>query len=132
MTAPYVVSSSSVFQATPEAAYDAVLGAPLEEILGDRSGPIPPVRECRGQEGAWDRAGQTRTIVLGDGGTIFETLLLADREGGDYRYRLSEVRGPMKMLVRSVEGQFTFVPEGSGARVTWTWTMHATSAVARL
>jgi hypothetical protein len=132
MTAPYVVSSSSVLPATPEVAYDAVLGAPLEQILGDRSGPIPPVRECRGQDGAWESAGQTRTIVLGDGGTVLETLLLADREGGDYRYRLSDVRGPMKLLMRSVDGQFTFVPEGSGARVTWSWTIHATNPVARL
>jgi hypothetical protein len=132
MTAPYLLTASATLPAEPGAAYDELVAAPLEDLLGDRSGPIPPVRECRGQVGSWGQAGQTRTIVLGDGGTIRETLVVADREAGDYRYRLSDLTGPMKALARAVDGRFHFEPAPGGATVTWTWAVHPTSAVTRL
>ena len=132
MTTPYLLSASTVLSARPEDAYDALVDAPLEELLGDRSGPIPPVRECRGQDGRWGTVGQTRTIVLGDGGTILETLVAADRPTRDYRYRLAEITGPMKALVRGVDGRFAFEPAGEGTAVTWTWNVHPTNSVVRL
>lgn len=120
MTSPYLLSSSTVIPATPEIAYDGVLAAPLEELFPHRAGPIPPVRECTGQEGAWGTVGQTRTVVLADGSSNLETLVAADRPGS-YRYRLGDFTGPMKRLVGSVDGEFSFTPEGPGTRVTWTW-----------
>ena len=132
MTTPYLLTASTVLNARPEDAYDALVDAPLEELLGDRSGPIPPVRECRGQDGPWGHVGQTRTIVLGDGGTILETLVAADRTTRDYRYRLAEITGPMKALVRGVDGRFSFEPAGDGTAVTWTWNVHPTNGVVRL
>jgi hypothetical protein len=120
-----------VVDATPEAAFDAVLAAPLPELFNTRSGPIPPIRECTGQEGAWGTVGQTRTVVLADGSTNLETLVAADRPGS-YRYRLSDFSGPMKALVASIDGQFAFGAEGAGTRVTWSWQMHATNPVMRM
>ena len=131
MVAPYFLTSSTVVRATPEAAFDAVLAAPLPELFAQRSGPIPPIRECTGQEGAWGTVGQTRTVVLADGGTNLETLVALDRPGS-YRYRLSSFTGPMKGLVASVDGEFAFAAEGDGTRVTWSWRMRATNPVARL
>ena len=131
MGAPYVVSSSTVVGASPEAAFDGILAAPLEELFTDRAGPIPPVRECTGQEGAWGSVGQTRTVVLADGSRNLETLVAADRPGS-YRYRLTDFTGPMKLLIRSVDGEFAFRPEGEGTRATWTWHMHSTNPAARL
>lgn len=132
MAAPYLLSASSTLSARPEDAYLCLVEAPLEELLGDRSGPIPPVRECRGQDGPWGQVGQTRTIVLGDGGTILETLVVADRVTGDYRYQLSNITGPMKALARGVEGRFLFEPAGAGCSVTWSWTVHPTNSAVRL
>jgi hypothetical protein len=126
MPSSYDVSASAVLDATPEVAYDAVMAAPLEEILGRRSGPIPGIARMEGQDGPWGTVGQTRTIVMTDGGRTLETLVLADRPS-DYRYRITDVRGLMKPLVRSIDGRFTFVPEGSGTRVTWSWTLHPTA-----
>jgi hypothetical protein len=131
MSAPYKLSASTVVSATPEVAFDGVLAAPLPELFSTRSGPIPPVRECTGQEGVWGDVGQTRTVVLGDGSSNLETLVAADRPGS-YRYRLTDFSGPMKALVRSIEGEFAFVAEGEGTRVTWSWQMHATNPVTRL
>ncbi len=132
MPAPYLLSSSTVVPVAPEVAYDAVLAAPLEELFPHRSGAIPPVKECRGQLGDWGTVGQTRTVVLADGGTNLETLVTADRPGGVYQYRLSDFTGAMKALVAGVDGQFSFVGEGSGTRVTWSWAIQPTNAVTRL
>jgi hypothetical protein len=131
MAPPYLLSSSTVVPAPPDLAFDGVLNAPLSELFPERAGLIPPVRECIGQEGAWDTVGQTRTVVLTDGSTNLETLVTADRPG-IYRYRLSAFTGPLKALVAGVDGSFSFVAEGSGTRVTWSWSLHPTNAVTRL
>src|SRR5687768_9685496 len=131
MSAPYVLSSSTVVDATPEVAFDGVVAAPLTELFTERSGPIPPIRECTGQDGVWGVAGQTRTVVLDDGSSNLETLVAVDRPGS-YRYRLTDFSGAMKALVRSIDGEFAFAAEGQGTRVTWTWQMHPANPVSRL
>jgi hypothetical protein len=131
MVAPYLLSSSTVVPVPPDAAFDAVLAAPLEELFAERAGLIPPIRECRGQEGAWGTVGQTRTIVLADGSTNLETLMTADRPG-TYRYRISEISGPLKALIAGIDGQFAIVAEGTGSRVTWSWSLMPTNSVTRL
>lgn len=130
MTAPYLLSSSTVVPSTPERAHETILSAPLEELFSSRSGMIPPIKETTGQDGPWNTVGQTRTVVLADGGTSLETLAALDRPT-DYRYRLTDFTGPLKGLVKSVDGRFATVAEGSGTRVTWSWEMHATNPVAR-
>lgn len=132
MPTPYQLTSSTVVAATPEAAYDALCAAPLEALFSSRSGPIPPVTRCEGQVGDWGAAGQTRTVVLADGSSNLETLVAADRATQDYRYRLSGFKGPFKLLITSVDGQFAFAPDGPGTRVTWTWALHPVNAVTAL
>ncbi|MBO9521948.1 MAG: SRPBCC family protein [Nocardioidaceae bacterium] len=130
--APYLLSSSEVFATTPEVAYDTLVAAPLEALFTQRSGPIPPVARTEGQTGEWGTAGATRRVVLADGGSNLETLVGADRATRDYRYELTDFRGPMKLLVAKVEGRFAFDAAGAGTRVTWTWRLHATNPVTRL
>ena len=66
MVAPYLLSSSTVVQATPEVAFDGVMNAPLEELFPHGAGPIPSVKECIGQVGPWATVGQTRKVVTSD------------------------------------------------------------------
>ena len=47
----------------PEHAFDVLLVAPLPTIFDRRYGAMPPVREVRGQDGAWGTVGQTRTVA---------------------------------------------------------------------
>lgn len=131
MTAPYLLSSSTVVPVSLDVAFAGVLDAPLEKLFTERAGAIPPIKECTGQDGRWDTVGKTRTVVLADGSSNLETLVEYSRPG-NYRYRLSDVTGPMKALVAGVDGQFSFVPEGGGTRVTWSWSIRPTNAVARL
>ena len=131
MTSPYQLSSSTVLAATPEAAFQTLVDAPLEELFPTRSGLIPSIKECEGQDGAWGNLGQTRTVVLADGSRNLETLVVVEPPH-DYRYVLSDFTGPMRMLVRKVEGRFAFEPAGDGTRVTWSWILHPTHPLARL
>ena len=39
-------------------------------------------------------------------------------------YTLSEVTGPLKPLVATVDGLWTIEEAGTGCRITWTWTVH--------
>ncbi len=132
MTAPYLLSSSTVVAASPEDAYDTLCAAPLEKLFTTRAGPIPYVVRCDGQVGEWGSLGQTRTVVLSDGGGNLETLVGVDRATQDYRYELTDFKGPFKALITSIDGRFTFVPEGQGTRVIWSWSLHPVNPVTRL
>ncbi|HEX2895586.1 MAG TPA: SRPBCC family protein [Marmoricola sp.] len=131
MASTYLLSSSSLLPGDPESAFQCLADAPLEDLFTTRSGLIPRVRGCEGQQGPWGTVGQTRTVVLDDGSRNVETLVAVDPPS-DYRYTLTDFTGPMKLLVRKVEGRFTYVPEGDGTRATWSWTLHPTSPLARL
>ena len=41
-----------------------------------------------------------------------------------FAYHIDEITGPMKALVRSVDGAWEFERAGTGVRVTWSWTLH--------
>jgi hypothetical protein len=128
--APYLLSSSSVIPVPPDVAFQGLVDAPLEELFPTRAGLIPKITHCEGQDG-WGEAGQTRTVVLADGSRNLETLVAVDRPA-DYRYTLTDFTGPMKLLVRKVEGRFAFVPEREGTRATWSWSVHPTHPAARI
>jgi len=117
------VERSRAYPVTVEHAYDVVVSAPLEVVFSARYGPLPPIRTVRDQAGVWGTVGQTRTIVLADGGTMREELTKVEPHR-EFAYRITDVTGPMKPLVASVEGRWAFAPAGTGARVTWSWTVH--------
>ena len=123
------LAASRTYPADVARSFDATLGLPLPYLFAHRYAAIPPVTQVRDQE-AWDVAGCTRTIVLGDGGTIRETLTEVDRPHA-FAYRLTDLTGPMSLLVSSVDGRFTFEPAGTGVRITWTWLVHPRGAVGR-
>lgn len=121
--------SSRSFPVPVERAYDQVLPMPLPSLFSRRYGPISPVSGVRGQAGAWgDGVGQTRTIVLADGGTMRETLVHLERPSR-FAYSIDRITGPMKPLVGSAQGAWTFEPAGTGTRVTWSWDVEAANAV---
>ena len=128
---PLELASSRAFPVPVQQAYDAVLAAPLPALFSRRYAAIPAIREVRNQDGAWGTVGQTRTIVLADGGTMREELISAERPRV-FGYWLSDLTGPMKPLATGVEGRWSFDPSGTGVRVTWAWTVHPAGRVAGL
>ncbi len=131
MAQPLNVSASRSIPVSVEAAYDAVLTMPLPRIFRRRFAALPPIREVRDQEGVWGTVGQTRTIVLTDGGTMHETLEWVTPSSG-FGYRIEPASGMLKPLVQHVEGRWGFAPAGTGVEVTWAWTVHPSAGGALL
>lgn len=124
------MSASRTYPAPMEAAFDAILPAPLERIFARRYGPIPAVRATEGAPpGAWGQVGDVRTVRMADGGAVREELTRVDRPT-EFGYRLSEVSGPMRFLASRIEGLWSFAPADGGTRVTWHWVVHPASALA--
>lgn len=125
------LSESRTVPVAPEDAFARTMPMPLPELFTRRSGPIPPIRETREQPAIWDTVGQSRLIVLADGGTMRETLTSVDRPRS-FGYDLTDLTGPFKLLVSSASGLWAFEPDGTGCRVTWSWTIHPRGPIGRL
>jgi Polyketide cyclase / dehydrase and lipid transport len=116
---------------TIQTAYDVVRPAPLPDVFAERHGPMPRITEVTDQVGEWGtEVGQTRRIHMSDGGTVLETLTSLDAPRS-FGYRLSEIGGPMKLLVSGVSGRWSFAAEDDGTRVTWSWDVDAKSVLAK-
>ncbi len=131
MSATVDLEHSEVFPVPVEHAYATTVGVRLEEIFRRRFWAIPPIVAVRDQVGEWGTPGQTRTIVMADHGTLHEELTHAEPPHA-FGYDLSQVTGPMKPLVSTVRGRWTFTPEGGGTRITWLWTVQPRSSAAAL
>lgn len=82
-------------------------------------GVLPAVIEVRDQTGPWDAAGQTRTLVLSDGGTLRETLTSA--EAPLFAYDLARFTGFFGRLVAGARSEWRVAPEGDGSSIAWTY-----------
>lgn len=76
-------------------------------------GPLPAVTATREQTGAWDAAGQTRTVQLSDGSTARERLTAYELPQY-FAYTVSEFSGVLRFLAREARGEWWFVERGSG------------------
>lgn len=131
MTDDVVLSYSRTFPIEVDEAFDQVLALDLALLFDRRYAAIPPIRAVRDQAGPWIAPGQTRTICLADGGTMREELTAVERPGR-FTYAIDAITGPMKPLVASLDGVWTFEPAGTGVRITWAWTVRPAGRVGRL
>jgi hypothetical protein len=112
-----------------EEAYARTVVASLPDVFAKRQLLLPPVVRVEGQEGEWgSHVGQTRTIRTSDGGSMVETLREVDPPHR-FGYRIDHLRGPMRPLVRHLDGAWTFEAEGAGTTITWSWELTPTSPV---
>jgi hypothetical protein len=126
MAHSFVVEESLVIPVPAPEAFHRTLPAPLPEIFKRWHAPFPPVKEVREQTGAWDAAGQARTVVLAGGGSTREELTSVDPPRS-FGYRLTKITGPMASLVDHVLGEWVFTPAAGGTEVTWRWDIHSKS-----
>lgn len=87
------------------------------------SAVLPAVIEVRDQTGGWDAAGQTRTLVLSDGGTLTETLRVVTEPL--FAYDLSHVTGLFGALVAGARSEWQVVAAGEGSTIAWTYAFTA-------
>jgi hypothetical protein len=127
MAAPITVEQSRAIPVDLQRAFEGTLEIPLSTIFSRRYLLLPPVKAVRGQQGPWGHVGQSRVVVTGDGGTMRE--LLTDVETPhSFSYHLSDIAGPLRALVESIDGRWEFSASGTGTMVTWRWTLHPKGA----
>ncbi|MFZ1178925.1 MAG: SRPBCC family protein [Mycobacterium sp.] len=129
MTQPLVVEQSRVVPVAIEKAFHGTLPIPLPEIFGHWYGPIPPIKEVRDQTGDWDAGGQSRTVRLAGGASMREELTSVDPPRS-FDYRLTDIKGPMALLIGSVTGAWNFNAVDGGTEITWRWTIYPKSPLA--
>ncbi|MDZ5663709.1 SRPBCC family protein [Nocardioides sp. S-58] len=125
------VEASRVVQVEPGVAFERLMDAPLTDVFARRYAALPAVAEVVDQPDGWGVVGQTRTIVLADGGRLRETLTDVARPHS-FAYRLDGIEGPLRHFVRTIDGLWTVAPHDGGARVTWAWTFYPKASPARL
>jgi hypothetical protein len=125
------VEASRVVAVEPTLACDRLIVAPLPQVFARRFAAFPPVREVVDEPEEWGTVGQTRTIVLADGGRLSETLVSVDRPHG-YTYLIDDIHGRLRPFVRSIDGAWSVTPDSAGARIGWTWTLYPAAPPARL
>jgi hypothetical protein len=127
----YRVEASRLVAVEPTQAFDRLIAMQLPEIFSRRYAAFPAIREVKDEPDDWGTVGQSRTIVLADGGRLQQTLTDVDRPQG-YAYLLDEIHGTLRPFVRTVDGAWSVTPEGTGSRIGWEWTMHLKRSPARL
>lgn len=115
----------------PARAFDGLMAARLPELFGHRYAAFPAVREVTGEPQDWGTVGQSRTIVLADGGSLRETLTWVERPRS-YAYVLDDIHGRLRPFVSTVDGAWSVTPTETGAHIEWAWTLHPQTSPARL
>lgn len=128
---PVVMSRSRMVPVEQAFAFDAVLPMPLTTIFSRWFGPLPAISRVDDQEGPWRTKGQSRTIRTADGGVQREELVEVSRPHV-FGYRLTPVRGPLLLLIATVDGTWAFRATGDGTDITWQWIVHPRSRAAGL
>jgi len=84
-------------------------------------GPIPATVAVREQTGPWHIVGQTRKLILSDGGHVVETITDV-RPNAFFAYELTEFQKAFKLLVDHARAEWTYTETADGTLVQWTYT----------
>ena len=125
------VDASRVVPVEPGVAFSRLMDVRLTDLFARRYAAFPAVTDVADQPDDWGTVGQTRTIVLADGGRLRETLTDIERPHS-FAYVLDEIEGPLRHFVHTIDGVWTVTPHGDGARIGWAWTFYPKASPARL
>lgn len=116
--------------ANQSAAFEHIVPIDLVSIFTGY-GPLPAVTGTQGQTGAWDAAGQTRTVRLSDGSSAEELLTRYDYPRY-FSYTVSGFTGVLRWLTTSANGEWWFNRDISPGRthIQWRYAFNARSVFA--
>jgi hypothetical protein len=87
-------------------------------------GPIPATVAVRDQTGPWNVVGQSRRLILADGGHVIETITDV-REDDFFAYELTDFQKLFRLLVDHARAEWTFSEQDGGTLVHWTYAFTA-------
>jgi len=93
-------------------------------------GLLPAVTEIRDQSGPWDKPGQTRKLMLSDGGWVVEHITNVEPHGF-FAYNLTDFQRIFKRLVDHARAEWTFIEVDGGTSIHWSYTFYPLNAAAR-
>jgi Polyketide cyclase / dehydrase and lipid transport len=125
------VEASRVVSVEPGTAFDRLMHVGLTDLFARRYAAFPAVTNVTDQPESWGTVGQTRTIVLADGGRLRETLTDIQRPHS-FAYLLDGIEGPLRHFVHTIDGVWTVTPHSGGACIGWAWTFYPKASPARL
>jgi len=103
------------------ATFDVVAAEDVLPKVLHRWGPIPGVRGTRDLTGPWDTPGSERTVMLGDGSTAREQVIVWERPWR-FDYRVDKITGRFGRLVDHAIGSWIFADTARGSSFEWTYT----------
>jgi hypothetical protein len=92
-----------------------------------KSGLLPAVTEVRDQTGNWDKPGQTRQLMLSDGGWVIEHTTNVE-PFAFFAYNLTDFQKLFKRLVDHARAEWTFTEAAGGTRIHWSYTFFPLNA----
>jgi hypothetical protein len=95
-----------------------------------KSGLLPAVLEVRNQTGNWDAPGQSRKLMLSDGGSVIESTTDV-APFSFFAYELTEFQKIFGKLVDHARTEWTFTEVPAGTNIHWTYTFFPRNAVAK-
>jgi len=93
------------------------------------AGPLPAVTAVRQQTGDWDAVGQTRTIVLSDQSSAFETLDLYQFPH-TFGYTVTNYTSVLRLLVTKGVATWQCTSTPDGTLISWQYAYHTRSVLA--
>lgn len=130
MAEPVVVEQSRSMSVSVEDAFHGTLMMDVPAVFRRWYGPFPPIREVLNENNSWGTVGQTRTLKMAGGGSTLEELTKVDPPHS-FGYHVGNIKGPLSLAAKGIDGQFEFTPGDAGTNVTWRWAVHPRSAVTR-
>jgi hypothetical protein len=94
-----------------------------------KSGALPGVVEVRDQTGNWDRPGQTRQLMLSDGGWVVEHTMNVEPYSF-FAYNLTDFQKIFGVLVEHARAEWTFTEVSGGTNIHWSYTFFPKSRAA--
>jgi len=86
-------------------------------------GPLPAVIAVRNQTGPWDAVGQTRQLMLSDGGWVVEHIRELDHERF-FAYELTDFQKLFGRLVEGARAEWTYTTVAGGTSIRWSYAFH--------
>lgn len=120
-------TATATIRASRQAVFDHIVPIDLTTIFRGY-GPLPAVIGTKGQTGAWDGVGQTRTVVLSDGSTAREELT-AYEPPRYFAYRVGGFTNALRLLSTGARGEWWFEETAGDTSVRWRYVFEPTSMV---
>ena len=109
------------------AAFEQVVHIDVPAVFRGR-GVVAAVSQVCDQQGSWRQVGESRRIVLKDGGSLIETIT-AYQPPARFEYRLHSFQGPLRWLVSRIEGEWLYRAQGAAhTEITWRYQFHPCNA----